>query len=741
MLAIFPQNEGVSLKTYGQYGPDHPWIGQFVYRQYQKFITRMTAARGLYTRDSQHALDCQAALQAKLQRGETAYLVGLGIRGHNSGVALVEATRNGMRLLANDEEERFTGIKHYAGYPQNAVRSLKERLNRLGVDPADVSAYTTSWNYAAMLPMGMRLLMEHFPSSLWLAHPRSTPKYDFWGTLRQIRRIPGMLMNDLGMSTPPRLLMMPHHDNHAAFAYAASPFNRSDRPVMVTVLDGFGDEGAISLYLGEQGEMRCIYKNNSIFDSLGVFYSVLSSTQGGWTTLSSEGRYMGAVAWGDLNRLTNPYYRRLRQIFYFADQGQVFVNRAFVNWFRKGELSPYAKPLEDIVGAPIPPDQMWNPDAVLRVEDVEHSPVTRDRVDVAAATQLVFEDALFHIVEHLIRTSGSDRLVLTGGTALNCLGNMRLIEHFDRNWYRRNLQQDTYLQIWVPPTPGDAGVTIGAAYQFGLDAKVPPGEVLQHAFYCGLPPKVDEICEALTEIPEISFHKLGNTDTESGLFEVADFAAYVVANDGVLGIFQGSAETGPRALGHRSILANPCNPETLENINSRVKYREPIRPLAPMATREAAEQYFELAPGAAADDYNAYNYMVLTTMARPEARQKIPAVVHKDGTARVQIVRRETDPFMHAFLLGMGRYAGVEVCVNTSLNVGSPIVQTPQQALDAMKRAKALSGLVMIADSGETFLAWHQTTESPKDGGQQLLAWYETWQQRRKVPKHAPVHV
>ena len=122
-----------------------------------------------------------------------------------------------------------------------------------------------------------------------------------------------------------------------------------------------------------------------------------------------------------------------------------------------------------------------------------------------------------------------------------------------------------------------------------------------------------------------------------------------------------------------------------------------------MATLSAARRFFELSPGANDDDYNAYNYMVLTAAAKPEAYERIPAVVHHDGTARLQIVREETDPFTYAYLQAMGRHVGVEVSVNTSLNVGSPIVQTPVQALDALKKAKALSGLVMIAADG---LAW-----------------------------------
>jgi carbamoyltransferase len=227
-------------------------------------------------------------------------------------------------------------------------------------------------------------------------------------------------------------------------------------------------------------------------------------------------------------------------------------------------------------------------------------------------------------------------------------------------------------------------------------------------------PVAAEIASALEADADIEYRTLGNIRDPQQQTRIADLMAGIVAEDGVVGLFQGPAETGPRALGHRSILANPCNPRTLETINLRVKFREPIRPLAPMATLAAARRFFELSAGGSDDHFNAYNYMVLTARARPEACDKIPAVVHKDGTARVQIVREEDDPFTYAYLKAMGRRLGVEVSVNTSLNVGSPIVQTPEQALGALKRAKDLSGLVLIADDGRTWFAWSAVAPCPE---------------------------
>ncbi len=497
---------------------------------------------------------------------------------------------------------------------------------------------------------------------------------------------------------------------------------------MVLVLDGAGDDGAISTYLAHRGALRLLYRNESFWDSLGMMYGIMSSSQGGWPLLSSEGRYMGASAWGDSNRLTNPYYGQLRELFVLGSNGQIFLNRSLANWQRGGCSAPYTKRLVQMVGEPILPKGMWHPDAVLRVEDIEHAPITIDRVDKAAAVQLVFEDALFHIVQHLIRTTRSTRLVMTGGTALNCVANMRLLEQFDAPWYVRNLgMRDAALHLWVPPVPGDAGVAIGAAYHFACLGGAKPGESLQHAFYCGEPPTKNEIEHAIANTPEIAHRHLGNISAKSERESLADLLAFIVSKDGIVGIVQGAAETGPRALGHRSILANPANPKMLERLNKLVKFRELIRPLAPMATLEAAKKWFNLSPGGADDEFNAYNYMVLTSRAKPEAYKAIPAVIHYDGTCRVQIVRERVDPFVHAFLTAMGRRIGAEVSVNTSLNVGAPIAQTPVHALETLKRSTGMHALFLVAESGDVFVAWHDVTKGAKDSGTMLRAWIDEW--------------
>jgi len=718
-------------RIYGGYGASTPWLGGMARWTSWKLARAAYAMCGVVPDDGRYAKTVLKEIGERLSRDETVYLAGIGTPAHDTGIALVEVTRaNGIRLISNDQEERLSRVKHDDRFPEQAVGLFRKRLDQLGLSVEDISAFLFTWDSARVVASGVGMMFDHFPFSLPMGFPKSTPKANLYHALKATQS-PKLLGKALNTGRPIPIICQLHHDNHAAFSYAVSPFYDSQTPVMISVFDGFGDTSAISMYLANDGTMRRTYQNNSLGDSLGAFYSILSSSKGGWTSLSSEGRYMGAAAWGDSDRLTNPFYKSLREIFHFAPQGKLYVNRRMANWFRRGEYKPYTEALRRIVGDPIPQGKLWNPDAVLNVEDVKHSEVTRDRVDLAAATQLVFEDGLFHIIEHFIRETGSDKLVMTGGTALNCVANMHLLERFNRDWYRRNLKKDARLHLWVPPVPSDVGVAPGAAFNFAMQAGAKSGERLQHAFYCGPAPTTGEIREAIATTEEIGFRELANVCDTDGAYAVADLAASIIANDGVIGLFQGCAETGPRALGHRSILANPCNPKTLENINRLVKFREPIRPLAPMATLEAALKYFELNEGASDDNYNAYNYMVLTARANQLARTELPAVVHEDGTSRVQIVREEQDPFCHAFLKAMGRHLGAEVSVNTSLNVGAPIAQLPKDALETLKRATAMTALLLIGESGEAFLVWHTARTPVKDGGTQLLEWYEQWRSRQ----------
>jgi carbamoyltransferase len=703
--------------VFGEYGPKLRLIPRLVQRVVDMAYSRWAERRSFYRPQSRYARQKGEEFRARLGRGEVLHLLGIGPFGHNTGVALVRvSTRDGIEILANNEEERFSGEKHTNKFPIHAIEETRRILRSNGVGPEDIFCALASWDYVGALGFDLRVIFEHAPRSLVLVNPKYDPTFNL-GHLVQGLSAPARLAEQLGLKQPLPIIGMHHHRNHAYLAYALSPFAGCDETVMVAVLDGTGDNGAISLYTVRGNCWECVRENGSTIDSLGYLYGYISSTQGGWTFLSSEGRYMGAAAWGNGNRMTNPYYKRLRQILYFGGNGEVLLNRRMINWHIHSHLNPYAPELVEILGPPIPAADRWNPDNVLNVDDVEHSEITQDRVDKAIALQMVYEDGLHHVIDFLIRRSGANKLVLTGGTALNCIANRNLLSNFGCDYYRRYIGIDGHLQIWVPPVPNDCGVALGATVQFAMKNGAPARTDFHHPYLCGTAPDADTIRAAMKTEATVEWVDLGDAASPRGQERLAGLMAAAVSRNAVLGIFQGRAETGPRALGNRSILANPCNPHTRDVLNSRVKYRERVRPLAPMVTLAEARRLFHLDEGAAANNYSAYDYMVLAVRARGAARALVPAVVHQDGTSRIQIVRPETNPLMYAFLLAMGRACGVQVSVNTSLNVGSPIVQTPSQAIRALLRAKAMDGLILVSGEGRAFAAWRsdmsRTSELP----------------------------
>jgi carbamoyltransferase len=718
-------------------GPRHPRLAAIGFRSLLPIVERFYASKQIFRVNSRLATGRLHAVSSAIERGETVYLAGIGAAGlHNSGVALIEVSRDrGTRIICNHEEERFSGKKHSTEFPHHALRALKTTMERIGIGPQRIAAWLGTWDYAAFAATVCRTILEELPGSLSLLRAGSSPIMNpaqFDPATRGARH----LAQALGLPAPVPIIGMPHHDNHAWFSFAVSPFADNDEPVMVVVIDGTGDVGSISLYVVEAGSMRLLRCNNSVFDSLGCFYAMISSTQGGWTWLSSEGRYMGAAAYGNCDRRTNLVYQQLRNIFCLQSEGQVYLNRSLANWHRNPFDDPYSPELRRILGAPIAFNDMWNPDAVLRVEDIHHKADTQERLDKAAATQMVFEDALIHVIDFVIRRTGSHRLILTGGAALNAIGNMRLLEHFDADYYDRHLSKRARLHLWVPPVPNDAGVTLGAAYWFAHLAGGGVGPPLEHAFYCGSAPTESDIRSALNAASDIGWMTIGDLTSPAQRDRIADLMAFITARDGVMAIFQGAAETGPRALGHRSIVANPCNPRTREVLNERVKYREAIRPLAPMMTLEAARRWFDLSDGASDDKYNAYNYMVLTARARPGARERIPAVIHADGTGRLQIVREHLDPLTYRYLKALGRRLGVEVAVNTSFNVGGPIAQTALQGIETLRRSKGLDVVMMFADDGAVFAAWH-LAPGPTRMVSRFRDWLEEWRAESEFVRHA----
>src|SRR3954468_23426338 len=359
-----PWLERPALELNRRIGPRHPKLGAAGFRAARWLAARTMGAAGFHQLGSPYADARIAEVREKLARGETVYLAGLGAAGtHNSGVALVEVTQaHGPRLILNNEEERFSGNKHTTEYPRGSIDAMVATLRSMGRDIGDIAAWVTTWDYPTLFGTLVRSMLEEAPQGLKLMRNSEAAGFD-GRRLEQMTRTPKLLAKQLGLAGRVPLICLPHHDNHAWFSFAASPFTETGEPVAIAVLDGTGDQGSISLYAAENGAMRRLSCNDSVFDSLGAFYSVISSTQGGWTWLSSEGRYMGAAAWGDMNRATNPYYGRLKDVLDFGTDGAIKLNRAMANWQVDPFEHPYKRALLELLGEPLKPDQLWNPDA------------------------------------------------------------------------------------------------------------------------------------------------------------------------------------------------------------------------------------------------------------------------------------------------------------------------------------------------------------------------------------------
>jgi carbamoyltransferase len=389
---------------------------------------------------------------------------------------------------------------------------------------------------------------------------------------------------------------------------------------------------------------------------------------------------MGASAWGRRDRATNPYYARLRPLLSLKSGGRVRLNREWMRWHRSPHR-PYGAPLAAVLGPPLPPSRLWAPDAVLDPGRVQVPELTQERLDKAAAVQMLFEDGLAHVLDHWLAATGARRLVWTGGTALNCVAGLHLMERYPG------------LQLWVPPFPGDngiaAGAALGLAWKTGRVRRIRP---LAHAFLGGASLTASSIESALAGAPVTVRRVPGD--------QLGDYVAGLICDGAFVGLAQGAAETGPRALGHRSILADPTRPDALERMNAQVKRRERVRPLAPIVDATTARTLFELPPGSEHHDLAAWRWMVLCARARPGTAALLPAVVHADGTSRLQVVDPAEDLLIASILVGMRQRKGVAALVNTSLNVGEPMAHTARDVVRTLFRAKDLRCVILVGEDG-----------------------------------------
>ncbi|MEL6423726.1 MAG: carbamoyltransferase C-terminal domain-containing protein, partial [Pseudomonadota bacterium] len=436
----------------------------------------------------------------------------------------------------------------------------------------------------------------------------------------------------LGSLRGPRFVEVPHHDAHAA-AYFISPFDEAD----VLVIDGYGDRASTSLYSGVGGRLSCERQNEQL-DSLGVLYSLITRYLG-FPSFGDEGKVMGLAAYGD-----DRFVAAMRDLVILDDDGAYRLNMAYFAFDRFGERAPFTRRFYETFGPPF---------ADCRAPD-------EVQFAIAFALQKVIEETILHIARAMQKRSGRKYLVFSGGVAMNCVATARVIAETD------------YARVWVPPCASDAGAPLGAALFHTHQACGLPriGEV-DHAFF-GRSFTDKEIEAALAEagLQAERLHR------DALIATTAD----ALADGEIIGWFQGRFETGPRALGNRSILADPRRADMKDRINARIKYREGFRPFAPAVLAEHAAEWFEI--------NQPDPFMTIAPLIRPEVRSKIPAVVHADGTGRIQTVKRAANPRYHDLISAFADRTGVPIVLNTSFNKQEPIVTRPAEAISCFLRTE-----------------------------------------------------
>lgn len=516
-------------------------------------------------------------------------------------------------LIAAAEEERFTRLKHDSEFPSNAARYC---LAEAGLTSQDIDYVVFYEKPVRKLERIIATSIKTFPLSFGMF------RYAAGVWLSKKLWITQIIRKELGYSG--RILFGDHHLSHAASAFFVSPF---DRAAILTV-DGVGEWTTCALWIGEGQTIRPL-EEIRFPHSIGLLYSALTGYLG-FEVNEGEYKVMGMAAYGEPTR-----YDDLRRLIDVRGDGSFRLDmRYFAFEHKRRSLS--SRFFREFGPARHP-----------------ESALDQRFADLAASLQRLVEDTLVAIAEHLWKRTQVSNLCMAGGVALNCLANSRIA------------QETPFEHLFIQPAAGDDGGALGAAaYVSHALLDEPRRSTMQHAYW-GPSWTTAEIAKFLDE-RSIEYVLLDDKQL------VAEVASRLAA-DQVVGWFRGRMEFGPRALGARSILASPINPQMKDVLNEKIKHRESFRPFAPAVLREDVARYFELD--------RASPYMLFTAKVRPEFRNVIPAVTHVDGSSRVQTVDRGANGLFYDLIVEFKRLTQVPVLVNTSFNVrGEPIVCSPEDA-------------------------------------------------------------
>jgi carbamoyltransferase len=566
------------------------------------------------------------------------YILGINAYHGDSAAALLKDGK----VVCAIEEERIRRIKHWAGFPSEAVKFC---LNDAGISINDIDYITIGRNPSAHLAKKIVSSLKKLSSFSFIK--------DRVANIKKVTSLKSEVAKALGVNEKDikaEIKHIEHHRSHMASAFFASPFNES----AILSIDGFGDFSSTMTGTGKGNKIE-VLDSVTYPHSLGVFYTAFTQFLG-FPWYGDEYKVMGLAPYGEPK-----YTEKMNHIIILKDNGLFELNKDYFIHSTEGVAMTWDN------GAPfigrLFSDKLEKEFGKARDKD---EPLTQYHKDVAASVQKHCEDVIFHILNHLQKRTGLKNICIAGGVAQNSVANGKV------------LQKTSFEKVYIPSAGYDAGTSVGSA--LWLYNQVLGNErngTIRNAHFGAFYP--DDEIEKVLEGKNILYKRYDENDA-------VEKTAELLAEGAVLGWFQGRTEFGPRALGNRSVLVHPGRKDAKDLINSKIKRRESFRPFAPSVLREYVKEYFE------ADD-DAF-FMEKVFLIKENKRAELPAVTHVDGTGRLQTVHKDISPKYYSLIEKFMEKTGLPILLNTSFNENEPIVNTPQEALDCFLRTE-MDALVM----------------------------------------------
>jgi carbamoyltransferase len=576
------------------------------------------------------------------------HILGLSCYFHDAAAALLSDGT----LIAAAEEERFSRVKHDFGFPERAIRFCLERGGIAGRDLDYVAFFEKPF-----------IKFERILQTAISTAPRSQAVFRKAMTAWMLDKLwVKSRIRDIVGVPPERILFAEHHQSHAASAFFCSPFEDA----AILTVDGVGEWATATIGRGA-GTSLSIDAEIRFPHSLGLLYSAFTAFLG-FEVNEGEYKVMGMAPYG-----VPRYQDKVWKLIEVAPDGAFALNLEYFS-FHYSSIRTYSDKFEQLFGAPRKPETPFFTElsgfpsyfgekpgnyAELAAENQHYA-------DIAASIQVVTEEILLRLARTACDRAGTTRLCMAGGVALNSVANGRI------------LRETPVTDLFVHPAAGDSGAAVGAALFVQHQVlRQPRRFVMEHAYW-GAAARPDDI---RTTARASGLRYVECRDEDDVIARTVD----LLQSGKVIGWTHGGFEWGPRALGNRSILADPRRAEMKDVVNTKIKFREPYRPFAPSVIEERAAELFELE-----DPRRHYpaRFMLLVVPVRDSAKAVVPAITHVDGSARLQTVVERTNPRYHRLIRAFGDATGVPVVLNTSFNLrGEPIVNTPAEAFSTFARS------------------------------------------------------